>query len=72
MSRIIKKIIIAIILLGLIGGAIYYYNKSKILLPEQLYKQQGITQGDIAQSVAANGTLNPVTLINIEIGRAHV
>jgi len=65
MSRIFKKIIIAIVLLALVGAGFYYYKKSKALLPEQLYKQQEITQGDITQSVAANGTLNPVTLINV-------
>jgi HlyD family secretion protein len=65
MSRIIKNSIIAIILLGLIGGGFYYYNKRAALQPEQLYRLQKITQGDIAQSVSANGTLNPVTLISV-------
>ncbi len=65
MNGIIKKIIIAIILLGLIGGGFYYYKKSKIQQPEQLYRLQEITQGDVAQSVSANGTLNPVTLISV-------
>ena len=65
MSRTIKKIIITIILLGLAGGGFYYYKKRKTLQPEQLYRLQEITQGDVAQSVSANGTLNPVTLISI-------
>jgi len=65
MSRIIKKIILLIILLGLAGGAFYYYKKRTSLQPEQLYRLQEITQGDVAQSVSANGTLNPVTLISV-------
>lgn len=65
MSRIIRKIIIAIILLGLVGGGFYYYKKNKILRPEQLYRLQEITKGDVTQSVSANGTLNPVTLISV-------
>lgn len=65
MSRIIKKIILLIILLGLAGGAFYYYKKRTTLQPEQLYRLQEITQGDVAQSVSANGTLNPVTLISV-------
>ncbi len=65
MSRIIKKIIIAIILLGVIGGGYYYYKKRTAVLPDQLYRLQEVTQGDVAQSVSANGTLNPVTLISI-------
>jgi len=65
MSRIIRKIIIAIILLGLVGGGFYYYQKHTTLRPEQLYRLQEITQGDVARSVSANGTLNPVTLISV-------
>ncbi|MGB7815646.1 MAG: efflux RND transporter periplasmic adaptor subunit [Methylotenera sp.] len=65
MNGIIKKTTVAIILLGLAGGGFYYYKKSKIQQPEQLYRLQEITQGDVAQSVSANGTLNPVTLISV-------
>lgn len=65
MSRIIRKIAIPIILLGLVAGGFYYYQKHATLQPEQLYRLQEITQGDVAQSVSANGTLNPVTLISV-------
>ncbi len=65
MSRLLKKMIIAIALLALAIGGFYYYQQKKILRPEDLYRFQEITQGDVAQSVSANGTLNPVTLISI-------
>jgi HlyD family secretion protein len=65
MNSIIKKIIIMIIFLGLVGGGYYYYQKRTTLQPEQLYRLQEITRGDVAQSVSANGTLNPVTLISV-------
>jgi HlyD family secretion protein len=65
MKNLIRKIIIAILLTGLIGGAYYYYKKRTTTQTEQLYKMQGITQGNVAQSVSANGTLNPVTLISV-------
>lgn len=65
MSRTIKKLIILPICLGLIAGAFYYYKQRTTLLPEQMYRMQEITQGDVAQSVSANGTLNPVTLISV-------
>ncbi len=65
MTRIIKKNILVIILLGLVGGGYYYYQKNQILQPEQRYRLQEITRGDVAQSVSANGTLNPVTLISV-------
>jgi HlyD family secretion protein len=65
MKNLIRKIIIAILLTGLIGGAYYYYKKRTTTQTEQLYKMQDITQGNVAQSVSANGTLNPVTLISV-------
>lgn len=65
MNHRIKKLGIAVILLGLLGGAYYSYQKAKIKTPEQLYRLQEITRGDVARSVSANGTLNPVTLISV-------
>ncbi|TSA42837.1 MAG: efflux RND transporter periplasmic adaptor subunit [Methylotenera sp.] len=65
MSRIVKKSIPLLILLTLIAAGVYFYQKSKVLLPEQMYRLQSISQGDVVQTVSANGTLNPVTLINV-------
>lgn len=65
MSRIIKKITVSIILLGIVSGAIYYYKQRSTLLPEQMYRFQEVTKGDVVQTVSANGTLNPVTLISV-------
>lgn len=65
MTKVIKKITTAIIILGIVVGAYYYYTKRTTIGPDQLYRLQEITQGDVAQSVSANGTLNPVTLISV-------
>lgn len=65
MSRIVKKSIPFLILLFLIGASVYFYQKSKVLLPEKMYRLQPVSQGDVVQTVSANGTLNPVTLINV-------
>jgi len=65
MSRIVKKSITLLILLTLIAAGVYFYQKSKVLLPEKMYRLQPISQGDVVQTVSANGTLNPVTLINV-------
>lgn len=60
-----KKIIISTTLLALAIGGFYFYQQKKAPKPEELYRFQEITQGDVAQAVSANGTLNPVTLISI-------
>jgi HlyD family secretion protein len=65
MSRMIKKSITVLVLLGIVATAYYYYQQSRIMLPADMYRLQPITQGDVAQSVSANGTLNPVTLISV-------
>jgi HlyD family secretion protein len=61
----IKKTISILVLLAIVAAAYYYYQQSKIVLPTDMYRLQPITQGDVAQSVSANGTLNPVTLISV-------
>lgn len=65
MSGVIKKTLITIVLLGLIGGGFYTYKQRTTLQPDQLYRLQEVTQGNVAQTVSANGTLNPVTLISV-------
>jgi len=65
MQKTIKKIIIFAVLIGLVAGRYYYFQKRTTVPLEQRYRTQAITQGDVAQSVSANGTLNPVTLISV-------
>ena len=65
MQKTIKKIIIFAVLIGLVAGGYYYFQKRTTVPLEQRYRTQAITQGDVAQSVSANGTLNPVTLISV-------
>ncbi|MDP1658767.1 MAG: efflux RND transporter periplasmic adaptor subunit [Methylotenera sp.] len=65
MNKLVKKAIIAFIFLVVVAGAYYFYKKQNTIQPDQLYRLQDITQGDVAQSVSANGTLNPVTLISV-------
>jgi len=65
MSGVIKKTLITIVLLGLIGGGFYTYKQRTTLQPDQLYRLQEVAQGNVAQTVSANGTLNPVTLISV-------
>lgn len=61
----LKKIIIVLILVALAGAAYYYYRVLNQSKPEDLYRLDEVTQGDVEQSVSANGTLNPVSLISV-------
>jgi len=61
----LKKILVLILLAAIGYGAYYYYEKTHQPKPEDLYRLDEITQGDIEQTVSANGTLNPVSLISV-------
>lgn len=54
---------LALAVLGL--AAFFVWRQTATLSPEQRYKLQEALAGDIAQSVSANGTLSPVTLVNV-------
>ena len=60
----LKKIALAnaLVLAAAAYPAYQYLNKPTI---EQLYRLQIVEKGDIKQTVSANGTINPVSLINI-------
>jgi HlyD family secretion protein len=61
----LKKIFVFILLAAIAAGAYYYYQQTHQPKPEDLYRLDEVTQGDIEQSVSANGTLNPVSLISV-------
>ncbi|MCB4811908.1 efflux RND transporter periplasmic adaptor subunit [Methylovorus menthalis] len=65
MSTSFKKIGLGLVLLAVAGGGYYFYDKSHQPKPDELYRFKEVTQGDVEQSVSANGTLNPVTLVNV-------
>lgn len=61
----LKKLFVIFLVLAAAAGAYYYYDKTHQPKPEDLYRLDEVTQGDIEQSVSANGTLNPVSLISV-------
>ncbi|WP_047538044.1 efflux RND transporter periplasmic adaptor subunit [Methylotenera versatilis] len=63
--KLLKKILVIIILAAIAAGAYYYYEKTHQPKPEDLYRLDEVTRGDIEQTVSANGTLNPVSLISV-------
>lgn len=56
-----------LILLALVASGIglTVYLKSDRRTPEERYKLTTIETGNLSQTVSANGTLNPVTLVNV-------
>lgn len=60
-----KKILIALLLAALAGGAFYFWQQKNAQSPAGRYKTEAAGHADIRQVVAANGTLNPVTLVNV-------
>ncbi|MCP5228766.1 efflux RND transporter periplasmic adaptor subunit [Accumulibacter sp.] len=56
---------LALLLVALTAGGVYWQSQNAALSPEQRYKLQAIERGEITQTVSANGTLNPVVLVNV-------
>lgn len=56
---------IALLLVLIVVGVIGWVVSSSKVAPEQHYKTQAIEKGEVTQSVSANGTLNPVILVNV-------
>lgn len=60
-----KTLFLAVAALLLAGGAYVAYQKLTAPGAEQRFKLQTVEKGELTQSVSANGTLNPVTLVNV-------
>ena len=59
-----SPIALAIFAVALIGMGIVVYLKFYSVTPLQ-YRTEAVEKGDITQTVSANGTINPVTLVNV-------
>ena len=65
MKKLLHHLINIALILVFIFGAYYVYQLSHKKKPEDLYRLQPVTMGDIEQNVTANGTINPVSLVNV-------
>lgn len=65
MKKLVHHLINVALILAFIFGAYYVYQLSHKKKPEDLYRIQTVVTGDIEQNVTANGTINPVTLVNV-------
>lgn len=51
--------------LAVFSAGVALYRQFYMVAPEQQYRMQAVETGDISQTVSANGTINPVSLINV-------
>ena len=58
---------IALLLLAVavIGAGIVIFRQFSAISPEQQYRMQPVEKSDLSQIVSANGTINPVSLVNV-------
>ncbi len=54
-----------VLLLAAAGGGYYYWDKLRTPEVEARYRTVKVERGDLTQMVSANGTLNPVVLVNV-------
>lgn len=59
-------ILVAVFLLAIAAAALWYWaGPTSVKKGGERYKTQLVERGDIAQNITANGTLNPVVLVNV-------
>jgi HlyD family secretion protein len=61
-----SKVIGWIVVLGLIGGGVYWWYSKKETAAKLEFRTATVTRGEVAQIVTANGSLNAVT--NVSVG----
>ncbi|MDQ3186462.1 MAG: efflux RND transporter periplasmic adaptor subunit [Pseudomonadota bacterium] len=64
MTFIRTRLPIVIVVLLLIAVGLWYW-KAGAESTQERYKTQAVDRGDIVQNISANGTLNPVVLVNV-------
>ena len=62
--RLVKKVFLIMLVLGALAVIAWWLMPQK-LASEQRYVTAPLERGDITQTVSANGTLNPVRLVNV-------
>ena len=65
MRPILRNSLLAAAALALAGGGHYFWRGHQAQAPDKLYRLQVVERGDLTQTVSANGTLNPIVLVNV-------
>ena len=60
-----KILVPLLLLLGLIGTSIYFQRKAEENKAGGRYRTAAADRGAVVQRIAANGTLNPVTVVSV-------
>ncbi|WP_035383008.1 efflux RND transporter periplasmic adaptor subunit [Ferriphaselus sp. R-1] len=63
LSPTVKKILLASTVLGIVAAAVWLLPRSSS--PNPRYLTEAVERGALTQTVSANGTLNPVTLVSV-------
>lgn len=65
MKPLFRNLLLLVLLIAIGGGALAYWRHWQAMAPERRYRLQSAERGDITQTVSANGTLNPIVLVNV-------
>ncbi len=65
MKSSLKKALYVLLAAAVIGGGVYFWKRHSAVPAAQRFQLQTIERGGLSQSVSANGTLNPVTLVSV-------
>jgi HlyD family secretion protein len=64
-KRLLSPIALTLIAAALAGTGFVAYRQIGGSTPEQQYRLMSVEKGDLSQTVSANGTINPVSLVNV-------
>jgi HlyD family secretion protein len=54
-----------LLILAIITASYFAYQQYNKIPPDQQYRLQAVTRGDLSQIVSANGTINPLSLVSV-------
>lgn len=60
-----RPLLLTVVVIAAAGIAFFVWRQGAVKSPEQRYRFETVTVGDVVQNVSANGTLSPVTLVNV-------
>ena len=65
MKPILRNTLLAVLVLAAGAGGYAYWRDHQAQAPEKRFRLHVVERGDLTQTVSANGTLNPIVLVNV-------